>query len=66
MVQGTGKADWQEAFSNGTDPPAPAGTREEVGKKSFYEIVSAEKRLSYLLKVTQIANLVRSGRPSLC
>ena len=33
MAQGTGKADWQEVFSDGTDPPAQAGTREEVGEK---------------------------------
>ena len=32
-VQGTGKADWQEVFSDGTDPTAQSGTREEVGKK---------------------------------
>ena len=32
-VQGTGKADWQEVFSDGTDPQAQAGTREEVGNK---------------------------------
>ena len=32
-VHGTGKADWQEAFSDGTDPPSQPGTREEVGKK---------------------------------
>ena len=33
MVQGTGKADWQEVFSDGTDSPAQAGTREEVVNK---------------------------------
>ena len=33
-MQGTGKADWQDVFSDGIDPPAQAGTREEVGKKS--------------------------------
>ena len=33
LVKGTGKADWQEVFSDGTDPPAQPGTREEVGKK---------------------------------
>ena len=27
------KAVWQEAFSDGSDPPAQAGTREEVGNK---------------------------------
>ena len=32
-VQGRGKADWQEVFSDGTDPPAQAGFREEVEKK---------------------------------
>ena len=31
-VQGTGKADWQ-VFSDGTEPPAQAGTIEEVGNK---------------------------------
>ena len=31
--QGTGKADWQEVFSDGTDHPAQAGTWEEVGNK---------------------------------
>ena len=31
-MQGTGKADWQEVFSDGTDPEALAGTREEVEK----------------------------------
>ena len=35
MVQGTGKADWHEVFSNGTDPAAQAGTREEVGKSGI-------------------------------
>ena len=34
-MQGTGKADWQEAFSDGTDPPAQAGTRGEVGNKKM-------------------------------
>ena len=29
-VQGTGKADRQEVFSDGTDSPAQAGTRAEV------------------------------------
>ena len=33
MAEGTGKADWQEVFSDGTDPPAQAGTWEEVGNK---------------------------------
>ena len=31
-MQGTGKVDWQEVFSDGTDPEALAGTREEVEK----------------------------------
>ena len=31
----TGKADWKEAFSDGIDPEAQAGTGEEVGKKSL-------------------------------
>ena len=36
-VQGTGRANWQEIFSNGTDPPAQAATREEMGnKKRFF------------------------------
>ena len=35
-AQGTVKADWQEVFSKGTDPPAQAGTREEVGKTISY------------------------------
>ena len=30
MPQRTGKTDWKEVFSNGTDPPDQAGTREEV------------------------------------
>ena len=33
MMQGTGKADWQKVFSDEIDPPAQAGTREEVGNK---------------------------------
>ena len=32
-AQGTGKADWQEVFFDGTGPPAQADTREEVGNK---------------------------------
>ena len=32
-AQGTGKADWQEVFSDGTDPSAQAGTREEARNK---------------------------------
>ena len=29
--------DWQEVFSDGTDPPAQTGTREEVGNKKVFE-----------------------------
>ena len=32
-AQGTEKADWQEDFSDGTDLPAQAGTREEVDEQ---------------------------------
>ena len=33
MAHLSGKADWQEVFSDRTKPPVQAGTREEVGKK---------------------------------
>ena len=36
-MRGTERMDWKEAFSNGTDPPAQAGTREEVETKKCYQ-----------------------------
>ena len=36
MAQGTGKADWQLVFSDGTEPPSQAGTREDVVNKKLY------------------------------
>ena len=33
-MQGTGKADGQEVFSNGTEPAAQAGTREKLENKN--------------------------------
>ena len=36
MVRGAGKADWKEVCSDGIDPAAQAGTREEVGKKPWH------------------------------
>ena len=54
-VQGTGKADWQEVFSDGTDPPAQADTREEVGNKKVFsrhqEIPGSDPVTSYFLKI---------------
>ena len=45
MVQGSGKADWQEVFSDGTDPSAQAGTKEEVqNKKNLVGEVLPEKQ----------------------
>ena len=35
-VRGAGKADWKEVCSDGIDPAAQAGTREEVGKKPWH------------------------------
>ena len=37
---GTERADRQEVFSDGTDPPAQAGTREEVGNKKVYMLTT--------------------------
>ena len=34
-MQGIGKAGWQEVLSDGTNLPAQAGTREEVGEKKM-------------------------------
>ena len=36
MVGGARKADWEEVYSDGIDPAAQAGTREEVGKKPLH------------------------------
>ena len=44
MARGTGKVDWQEVFSDGTDPLAQAGTREEVGQKSKNVFASTTRR----------------------
>ena len=38
-MQGSGKADWQEVFSDGTGLPAQAGTREEVGNEKMVPMV---------------------------
>ena len=34
--------DWQEVLSNGIDPPAQAGTREEVGNKKSHLVVATQ------------------------
>ena len=49
MGQGTGKADWQEVFSDGTDIPVQAGTREEVGKKCCVSRDLTCNNINYLL-----------------
>ena len=50
MGQGTGKADWQEVFSDGTDLPVQAGTREEVGKKCCVSRDLTWNNIHYLLQ----------------
>ena len=41
MAQGTGKVDWKEVFSDGTDPTARASAREEVGNNKYREDISS-------------------------
>ena len=43
-MQGTERADWQEVLSDGTDPPAQAGTREEWGIKKVNMLATNEIR----------------------
>ena len=43
--------DWQEVLSNGIDPPAQAGIREEVGNKKKFSPNSMLKRDFSLLHI---------------
>ena len=56
MVQGTRKADWQEDFSNGTDPPAQASTREEVAKIVPNLPLTQSKGQPLTLLITELLN----------
>ena len=61
-MQGSGKADWQEVFSDGTDPPALAGTREDLGNKKSFELsfCSIAHPLAYTSIVSFKAQLAAS------
>ena len=55
-AQGTGKADWQEVFFDGTGPPAQAGTREEVGNKK-----SLSLSINGRIQLWELKNYVSPG-----